>query len=101
MTFSAYLVKQGNVFERSYPAHPTIQEMRTKIINKSCFSYPSIVKNEIEFLHMKMCMLELEKQRKLLNDPDLSMDDLDTATTVLEREFKIGDTSKDYKQMIA
>jgi hypothetical protein len=37
-----------------YPAHPKIAQMRTKVLSNICFVYPRALKNEIEYLHMKI-----------------------------------------------
>jgi hypothetical protein len=82
--YSIYLGENKKLFEKGFPAHPFIQECRTNVINKSCFSYPQIVKNEIEYLHTKLC----QKTGK------------DSETSV-EREFEIGNSaSYDYKKLL-
>ena len=45
---------QQKLFEIGYPAHPTIIEKRRKCINNCCFFAPSMVKNEIEYMHAKI-----------------------------------------------
>ena len=52
--FSIALGEMKQLYEKGYPAHPVIVEARTNVINKACFSYPQIVKNEIEYLHIKL-----------------------------------------------
>ena len=52
--YGMYILLQKDLFEMGYPAHPYIIEQRMKMINKTCFSYPAIVKNEIEYLPAKL-----------------------------------------------
>lgn len=42
------------MFECGYPAHPQIALMRAEVLSNICFIYPRILKNEIEYLHMKI-----------------------------------------------
>ena len=50
-----FCVEQKSLFEAGFPAHPFVIERRMDVINKTCFNYPQIVKNEIEYLHSKLC----------------------------------------------
>lgn len=45
---------QQKLFEIGYPAHPAIIEKRRKCINTCCFFAPSMIKNEIEYMHAKI-----------------------------------------------
>ena len=45
---------QQKLFEIGYPAHPSIIEKRRKCINSCCFFAPSMIKNEIEYMHAKI-----------------------------------------------
>ena len=47
-------VHMPKLFELSYPAHPTILEARRKAINQCCFFAPSMIRNEIEYMHGKI-----------------------------------------------
>ena len=47
-----------------YPAHPWIVEKRTNVVNRTCFCYPQILKNEIEYLHMKLSENDKSKEHK-------------------------------------
>jgi len=49
-----YIGFQRNIFEIGYPAHPEVIERRRKCINDCCFFAPSMLKNEIEFMHAKI-----------------------------------------------
>ena len=73
-----------------YPAHPYIVEQRMHVINKTCFSYPQIVKNEIEYLHTKL----VENHRKLHGE------DEEEPPLKFERVFTIGDVTSDYKRLL-
>ena len=53
-TYCKSAVSAPKLFEVGYPAHPTIIERRRKAVNKCCFFAPSIVKNEIEYMHSKI-----------------------------------------------
>jgi hypothetical protein len=44
----------STMFELGYPAHPQIALMRAEVLSNICFIYPRILKNEIEYLHMKI-----------------------------------------------
>lgn len=51
---SIYFQRSKNQFEIGYPAHPVIIDERRKVINQGCFFAPSVIKNEIEFMHRKI-----------------------------------------------
>lgn len=45
---------QTAMFATGYPAHPEIIEARRKCLNGSCYFAPSMLKNEIEYMHGKI-----------------------------------------------
>jgi hypothetical protein len=49
--YCKYRTAQSKLFELSFPPHPTIINLRRKCINQCCFVAPSMLKNEIEFMH--------------------------------------------------
>ena len=53
-TYGYFVEQQPKLFEIGYPAHPLIFKKRTDVVNKICYYYPEIVKNEIEFLSRKL-----------------------------------------------
>ena len=63
--------------------------MRTDILNKTCFKYPQIVKNEIEYLHCKLH----------LNFDENTSDEY-LKQTRFEKEFMTGRVSNDYKSLL-
>lgn len=52
--YSKSHIYQQKIFEIGFPAHPLIVEKRRKCINSCCFFAPSMIKNEIEFMHAKI-----------------------------------------------
>lgn len=54
------------IFEISFPAHPDVIDARRIAINKICFMYPVIIKNEIEFMHAKLEGIKPEDEEALL-----------------------------------
>jgi hypothetical protein len=52
---------QQKIFEVGYPAHPLILDKRRKCINSCCFFAPSMIKNEIEFMHSKIDGIKSEE----------------------------------------
>ena len=54
INYGTFVIEQRKLYEMGYPAHPFIQQQRTDVLNKTCFKYPQIVKNEIEYLHTKV-----------------------------------------------
>jgi len=85
INYSLYLAETKKLYERGFPAHPVIQAARTDVINKSCFSYPQIVKNEIEYLHMKLC----QGRKKAEKEPSAFI-----------KDFQTGETMYDYKRLL-
>ena len=61
MNYGVYLSEVRRLYEIGYPAHPYIQIKRTELINKCCYKYPTILKNEIEYLHLKINNLKDEQ----------------------------------------
>ena len=66
--YSKSLVTSTQLFELGYPAHPTIIERRRRAINRACFFAPSMLKNEIEFMHGKLSGVRTEEE--LANTPE-------------------------------
>lgn len=56
------------LFEVGYPAHPEIIDARRVAVNKCCFQHPSILKNEIEYMHSKLEGIELDDPAAILED---------------------------------
>ena len=54
MTNSFRLLAGKDLFEIGYPPHTYIIEKRIDCINKLCYCYPKILKNEIEYLSSKL-----------------------------------------------
>lgn len=52
------------LYELEYPAHPVVNAKRAECINRICYSYPKILKIEIEFLHRKLT----ERDKKLFEE---------------------------------
>jgi len=71
-----------------YPAHPVIQKMRTDVCNRTCFTYPQIVKNEIEYLHAKINQFPEDPSDELM------------LSTRYEKEFRTGSVSSDYQKLL-
>lgn len=80
------------MFEIGYPAHPFIVNKRIEVINRSCFKYPQIIKNEIEFLHRKVHGLP-EQAEESCTDEQLQ-------DSRYEKEFKTGVVNSDYKKLL-
>ena len=59
-------VHMPKLFEISYPSHPTILEARRKAINQCCFFAPSMIRNEIEFMHGKIEGVDPEDEESQL-----------------------------------
>ena len=59
---------QSRLFEVGYPAHPLIIEQRRKVVNQCCFCAPSMIKNEIEFMHSKLEGIEQQDEEALLRE---------------------------------
>ena len=70
-------VNSKAIVESGYPAHPWIVERRTKLLSDTCYLYPAILKNEIEYLHSKL----------IQNDPK--------SDHKIEREFRTGAVTLD------
>ena len=90
MNYGIYALEQKSIFEVGYPAHPFIMEQRMKMINKTCFSYPSIVKNEIEYIHTKLSQHHASKQEGKEDSEPLKF----------EQVFTIGEVTSDYKRLL-
>lgn len=73
----------NKLFEVGYPAHPTILEKRRKCINQCCFFAPSMVKNEIEYMHAKIDGVSTEEDL-------LAKVESNDMSNTLERSFKTG-----------
>ena len=69
------------VFEIGYPAHPEVLERRRKAINQCCFFAPSIVKNEIEYMHAKIEGVSIEDEEAQMQEGQFKY----------EKEFTTGD----------
>ena len=91
--YSMYLGEGKKLFEKGFPAHPYIQAARTEVINESCFSYPQIVKNEIEYLHSKICQFNNAKAENSESTDE-------EKNNVFVRDFQIGNISYDYKKLL-
>jgi len=91
VNYGTFMVMQKHLYECGYPAHPLIQQMRTEVINKTCYKYPQIVKNEIEYIHAKLHNFEEEKS---------DATDSDTIDTKYEREFRTGHVTTDYARLL-
>lgn len=89
LNYGVFTSLQRIVFESGYPAHPLIAQERTETINRACFKYPPILKNEIEYLHTKIHPLSEEP-----TDEDLQR-------TRYEKTFSIGRTSLDYEKLLS
>lgn len=82
LTWACYGLESKNAFQEGYPAHPVIIQHRTNLINQTCFTYPQILKNEIEYLQLK-----LQQNREDTDD-----------VHKFEKEFRTGFVSSDYKK---
>jgi hypothetical protein len=71
----------SKLFEVAYPPHPLIIEKRRNVINKCCFFAPSMIKNEIEYMHSKIEGINSEK--------DL-IDKIENSENKYEKEFETG-----------
>lgn len=58
------------LYELEYPAHPVVSAKRSELINKICYSYPKILKIEIEFLHRKL----VERDKKIFKENQEKME---------------------------
>ena len=90
--YGIFIVEQKGLFEMGYPAHPYVLKHRMHCINKTCFSYPQIVKNEIEYLHSKL----IENHRKVHGEDD----EEEGPPLKFERVFTIGEVTSDYKRLL-
>lgn len=67
--YSKSLMTMPSLFELGYPAHPWIIERRRRAINKACFFAPSMLKNEIEYMHGKISgVMSQEQLAKILEE---------------------------------
>ena len=84
LNYGTYLSSGRQLYEMGYPAHPFIVEQRTKVLNRVCFKYPQILKNEIEYLHTKIHDLHEEAS------------DEELVKSRYEKVFQTGEISTDY-----
>lgn len=89
--YGIFCVEQRTVFEAGYPAHPWVVDKRMGVINRTCFSYPQIVKNEIEYLHTKLSEEHARSQEIKEEEPE---------PLKFERIFTIGQVTSDYKRLL-
>ena len=61
----AFNLGSKELIETGYPAHPWIVEKRTNLISETCYIYPAILKNEIEYLHRKILQNNPEAEHKI------------------------------------
>ena len=92
VNYGVFCIEQKNVFESGYPAHPYILEQRMNVINRACYSFPPILKNEIEYIHTKLS----EEHARLAQLQESN----DEVSLKFERVFTIGQVTSDYKRMI-
>lgn len=88
INYGIFNSEQRRVFESGYPAHPHIQKWRADTINQTCFKFPPILKNEIEYLHSKIHPLPEEPT------------DEDLLQTRYEKTFRTGKVQLDYERVL-
>ena len=104
--YGIFCVEQRTIFEMGYPAHPYVIEKRMSVVNKTCFSYPQIIKNEIEYMHTKLSdhhRVLAEAKADMGEEKEKKKEGQEVADdTILkfERVFTIGEVSSDYKKLL-
>ncbi|CDW71687.1 UNKNOWN [Stylonychia lemnae] len=61
VNYCFFVERLHTLYEIGYPSHPLIFQARTQVVNNMCYAYPTILKNEIEYLHSKIHEIDSEK----------------------------------------
>lgn len=88
----------SQLFEIGFPAHPVVIEKRRRAINQCCFFAPSMVKNEIEYMHSKVEGVQNDDEEALLSDGKHSYEKIFSTGQLGLSLLKVGETENTGKQ---
>jgi len=56
LSFGLFLQSMPKLIELGFPGHPLIVEKRLHLISATCYAFPSLIKNDIEYIHSKIIL---------------------------------------------